>query len=137
MGVWKKKIQPNPKPTAAAQHWVCVTALLVLLTEHKPHLNLQDMKHSWEFLWLNGVKNSLVLPGTSCVCQGWRSQGKKKKPLLLGTALPVCSAALVFGAEEDEGMKQPEGFLFHKIISRPNTNSISSSKKPPGEPGAG
>lgn len=62
---------------------------------------------------------------------------EKKKPLLHGTALPVCSAALVFGAEEDEGMKQPEGFLFHKIISRPNTNSISSSKKPPGEPGAG
>lgn len=25
----------------------------------------------------------------------------------------------------------------NKIISRPNTNSISSSKKPPGEPGAG
>lgn len=103
MGVWKKKIQPNPKPTAAAQHWVCVTALLVLLTEHKPHLNLQDMKHSWEFLWLNGVKNSLVLPGTSYVCQGWRSQGKKKNLYCMGQLFQSVQLLLFLGQRRMKG----------------------------------
>lgn len=96
----KKKIQINPNPLPFSQQLpstgrVCATTQLVLLREStnpQPEPAGRVMKHSWEFLWLNSIKNSLEHRAVSA---WWR--GKEKKLLFHGTALPAVQLLLVLG----------------------------------------